>query len=158
MANKKPEDFLDDFFNEISSGITNNNESAADFAKRMQTSVQESLEKNGYKDFSDLITKSVDTAVRYMGPQAQGSGFERPEKVYDGFTYMQNELAMIRYDMRRRGAFRDGHQEALRVYFGQMESARKNFQVFYDVIKKDLKQRKKDNRGVIASRKATIKR
>lgn len=144
MANqKKPEDFLDDFFNEISSGLADL-ESTSDFAKRMKDSVQDSLNKNGFQNLGDLISQSVDSAVRYVSPSAMNSGFDKPEKINDGFSFVQNELSSIRYDMRRRGAFRDGHQEALRVYFAQMQDAKKNLQTFVDIIRADLKERKKN--------------
>lgn len=141
-SNKKSEDLLEGFFKEITEDMTSS-ESPSDFARRMQDSVQESLQKNGYQDISDLITKSVESAVRYVGPEAGLSGYQRPERVKDGFTFVQNELAQIRYDMRKRGAFRDGHQEALRVYFEQMEESRKNLQAFEEIIRSDLKERKK---------------
>lgn len=140
MANKKrSEDYLDAFFNEITSGVKEN-ESASDFARRMQDS---SETKKTYDQFADLLTKGVDTAMRYMGPNAQDSGFERPNAISDGFTFVQNELAMIRYDMRRRGAFKDGHQEALRKYYAQMQACRQHFISLEKAVKGEIKARQK---------------
>jgi len=142
VSNKKNEDFLEGFFEEITEGL-NDLESASDFAKRMQDSVQSSFERSGYQDLGDFISKSVQSAVRFVGPDAVNSGFSKPERIKDGLTFIQNELSKIRYDMRRRGAFRDGHQEALRTYFSQMEESRKNLQAFEAIIQADFKERKK---------------
>lgn len=154
MAKKNTDDFLDGFFNEISNDL-NGNESVEEFAKRVHTSVEtdifsdltqkmnDSLHKSGYDNLGDLINYGMDTAMRYVGPKAQDSGFEKPSQVVDAFTYIQNELANVRYEMLKRGAYKDGHQEALRTYFGQMEANRQHVLDFQKIIKNDMKARKK---------------
>ena len=134
MPDQKPEDVLDAFFREISSEETSFTESSNDFGKRIQASIQESLQRHGYDDLGDLITKTMDSAVRYVGPQAAVSEISAPPKVKDGFTYVQNELSKVRYDMRHRGAFRDGHQAALQTYFSQMQEATKNIKFLEEPI------------------------
>lgn len=132
------EEYLDDFFNEI-----DNAESAVDFAKRVQDTVQTSFEKSGYRDLGELISKGVDSAFRYVGPGVETSGFAKPEKVVDGLSYVQNQLAEIHYDMRRRGAFRDGHLAALKSYYQQMEESKGGLLFFEKMIRDDLASRKK---------------
>lgn len=158
MAKNKNDDFLEGFFNEISNDL-NSNESVEEFAQRihkkensdifteftqkMKEEVNDSLYKNGYNNLTDLINKGMDTALKYMGPEAEKSGFVKPDKVKDSFTFIQNELAMVRYDMWKRGAYKDGHQEALRTYFAQMEIDKKQVIGFEKILRHDLKVRKK---------------
>lgn len=158
MAKNKNDDFLEGFFNEISNDL-NSNESVEEFAQRihkkensdiftdftqkMKEEVSDSLHKNGYNNLTDLINKGMDTALKYMGPEAEKSGFAKPDKVKDSFTFIQNELAMVRYDMWKRGSYKDGHQEALRTYFAQMEIDKKQVIGFEKILRHDLKARKK---------------
>ena len=135
--NRRNEEMLDQIFNDIASGIFDS-ETTADFQRRLS----DTLAKNGYSNVSDLINHGVDTVAKYVGPNAQFSGFEKPTEINNGFTYVQNELAMIRYDMRKRGVFRDGHQEALRLYYQQMLSNKKNIQALVPIIQEELKRRK----------------
>ena len=109
--NKRNEEMLDQIFNDIASGIFDS-ETTADFQRRLT----ESLARSGSSNVGDLINHGVDTVAKYVGPNAQYSGFEKPSQITNGFTFVENELSMIRYDMRKRGVFRDGHQEALRLY------------------------------------------
>lgn len=134
MSNKKPEELIDQIFNEIAAGLLDS-ETTAQFQKRIS-------ETFSATNVGNLINHGVDTVVKYVGPEAQYSGFERPSEIKDGFSYVQNELSMIRYDMRKRGAFRDGHQEALRLYYQQMLSNKKKIQALVPIIKEELKRRK----------------
>ena len=134
MINKKTEEMIDEIFNEIASGIIDS-ETVAQFQKR----VNETFSKS---NVGNLINHGVDTVTKYVGPEAQYSGFDQPSEVNNGFTYVQNELSMIRYDMRKRGAYRDGHQAALRLYYQQMLSNKTKIQTLVPTIKKELKLRK----------------
>ncbi len=134
---RKSEEMLDQIFNDIASGIFDS-ESTADFQRRLT----DSLERSGYGTVGDLINHGVDTVNKYVGPEAQFSGFQKPSRIVDGFTFVQNELSMLRYDMRRRGAFRDGHQEALRLYYQQMLSNPKKIQALVPGMKEELERRK----------------
>lgn len=137
MTHKRNEEMLDEIFNEIASGIFDS-ETTAQFQRRLT----ESLSKSGLGTVGDLINHSVDTVAKYVGPNAQYSGFQKPTVIDNGFTFVQNELSMIRYDMRKRGVFRDGHQEALRLYYQQMLSNKKNIQALVPIIQEELKRRK----------------
>lgn len=137
MTHKRNEELLDEIFNDIAKGIFDS-ETPANFQRRLT----ETLEKSGYGNVGDLINHGVDTVAKYVGPSAQYSGFEKPDRVENGFTFVQNELSMIRYDMRKRGVFRDGHQEALRLYYQQMLSSKKNIQALVPIIQDELKRRK----------------
>ena len=134
---KKNEELLDQIFNDIASGIFDS-ETTAQFQKR----IQETFTKSGYASVGELINHGVDTVSKYVGPNAQYSGFDKPLEINNGFTFVQNELSMIRYDMRKRGAFRDGHQEALRLYYQQMISHKTHIQSLVPIIQEELVRRK----------------
>lgn len=134
MSNKRPEELIDQIFNEIAAGLLDS-ETVAQFQKRVN-------ETFSATNVGNLINHGVDTVAKYVGPEAQYSGFDQPSEIKDGFTYVQNELSMIRYDMRKRGAYRDGHQAALRLYYQQMLSNKTKIQTLVPTIKKELKLRK----------------
>lgn len=137
MTQRVNEEMLDQIFSDIASGILDS-ETTAQFQRRLT----ETLARSGYSNVGDLINHGVDTVAKYVGPNAQYSGFEKPTNIIDGFSFVENELSMIRYDMRKRGVYRDGHQEALRLYHAQMLSNKKNIQALVPVIKEELERRK----------------
>lgn len=150
MTSKKPEDYLDDFFNEIVND-EKLSESVDEFTKRMKTSVNDFAAKS--ERYTDTINKGVSTAfdylnraIDYMDPKGSANEFQKPKEVINGITFVENELANIRYDIAHRGTYRDGHQEALRVYLAQMKRSPNNLLMFEKNIKEELKQRKKQKK------------
>lgn len=142
-SKKSPEDYLDDFFNEVGDNL----ESAGDFAKRVKKELNSSFESKRYgEQLTDLLNQSLDTAKRYIGAEAEQSGFSKPEKIQDGFSFVQNELANISYELRRRGSYKDGHQKALRQYYLLMEQDPKCFLRVEAMIQSDLAEKKEGHR------------
>lgn len=150
MTSKKPEDYLDDFFNEIVND-EKISETVDEFSQRVKTSVNDFTAKS--EQYTDTINKGVSTAfsylnraMDYMDPKGSANEFQKPQAVINGITFVENELANIRYDIAHRGTYRDGHQEALRVYFAQMSRSPQNLLRFEKNIREDLKQRRKQKK------------
>lgn len=129
-----PEEFLDQFFDEIING-TQDGVSAKEFNQRMTSKVRQS----GF----DTLNKVIDEATKKAEQYSQFSNIEAPKVVNDGFTFVQNELALFRYDLSHRGMYRDGHQQAFVNYFNQFKENPNLIQTYRSVIKSDIRQRQR---------------
>lgn len=134
MNNKQmPEEFLDQFFDEIING-TQDSVSARDFSQRMSSTIRQ-------KGF-DSLNKVIDEATKQKD---NFSNIAAPPMVKDGYTFVQNEMALYRYDTRHQGLYKDGHQQAFKNYLDQFNQNPKMIQTFRSMIKHDIRQRQRSS-------------
>lgn len=139
----KPNDEqLDDFFKSIDDNL----ESLADFSQNIKQKLDDSLQKSGYASWSEMFEKGLDALTRQVSPLSGQTDFNAPKAIVDRSTFIQGELAKIRYDMRHRGAFRDGHLTALHQYASQLLESNLDTHYLRHILHGEI-QRQEKNRS-----------
>ena len=142
MNKKMSDDLFDEFFSEIERTV--NPESLNEFTKKINEQVNSSLKSSGYQDFNSVFNYGMDIARRNItGSQTL---FQAPKMVVDRQSFIQNELSKIRYDMRKRGAYREGHEAALKVSYGWIIQFENESFLALREVKAAIKQAKKNRR------------
>lgn len=131
---KPKDDQLDDFFKNVDDNL----ESLADFSQSIKQKLDDSLQKSGYQSWSEMLEKSIDSITKQVSFQSGQSDFNAPKAIVDRSTFIQNELSKIRYNMRHRGAFRDGHLNALHQYAGHLLESRLDTQYFRGILNGEI--------------------
>lgn len=123
MAKKTESDHfdqIDDLFNKITSeeaiisGIKTVTKTVESVGKEINRGINESLKNKGYDNLGEYIQAEMSSKKREK-PTPKTS-FRSRAQLNDRYTFFVDALEHVTYDLKYRGLYREGHQEAIKNY------------------------------------------
>lgn len=129
MPKKKNDlfDSIDDLFNTLNSEETAKaiTDTVTNVGSEIKHSINESLKKNGYDNFGELINANIGSSKEHRRPQARRA-YQTRRNFESRYDYFMDALMSVHYDLKYRGYFKEGHQEAIHTYLILAENYKTN--------------------------------
>lgn len=152
MPKKKNDlfDSIDDLFNTLNSEETAKaiTDTVTNVGSEIKYSINESLKKNGYDNFGELINANLGGSKNRKRPQARRA-YQTRRNFDSRYDYFMDALMSVHYDLKYRGYFKEGHQEAIHTYLVLAE----NYKTNLDALNLRLRNEIKDLKAVMRKKK-----
>lgn len=152
MSKKKNNlfDSIDDLFNTLNSEETAKaiTDTVSNVGSEIKHSINESLKKNGYDNFGEYINANFSSSKERRRPQARRA-YQTRRNFDSRYEYFMDALMSVHYDLKYRGYFKEGHQEAIHTYLVLAE----NYKTNLDALNLRLRNEIKDLKAVMRKQK-----
>lgn len=135
--NKDLFDTIDDYFSQINGEEIAQKVSSSvnNISKNISETIEDSLKNNGYNNFSEF----VDGEFRYK--KGSKPHFSKFLKEYSSrLEYVREAISSVEYEIKYRGYFKEGHQEALHDIQLLLDSYTNNLDDLEKRIKAQIKE------------------
>lgn len=145
MSKKKNDlfDAIDDLFNTLNSEETAKaiTDTVNHVGVGIKQSINESLKKNGYDNFSEYINANFNSSKERKQPQARHA-YQTRRNFDSRYDYFMDALMNVHYDLKYRGYFKEGHQEAIHTYLILAENYKTNLDALNLRLRSEVKDLK----------------
>lgn len=133
-------DKIDSLFNELNQAASSLNEFGKSVQKNAQSfsnEINESLKKNGYDNVKEFIDGEI------LDKKGQKPSITPLLKEIDSrYDFIFDTLSKVTYDIKYRGYFKEGHQEAIHHAIELMPDYRSDLDLFAQRIQEQIKELK----------------
>ncbi len=137
-------DSIDEIFNSVNAKENAKafNETVNSVGKEIKSSINESLKQNGYDNINEYIRANFTSSAKQTKRPSERKVYQTRRSFENRYDYFMDALMSVRYDLKYRGYFKEGHQEAIHTYLLLAEKYKSNLDALNIRLKNEIRDLK----------------